>query len=137
MVQDALKIISTEYPNTYLTPTDKITRLVFTGVFDGKESQAVAMERRGSKKTISTFVSTQFNAIEANTCLNGDEKLSAYDREVHDALATLYFEGRNEYITPQMIYKVLTGNPNAFLNLKQSKAIHKSLIKCAYFLSKV
>lgn len=68
------------------------------------------------------------NAIQ----ISGEKELTPYDREVHDALVTLYVDGGNEYITPQMIYRAMTGNPEAKLMPKQREAINNSLNKLMY-----
>src|SRR5690606_22544557 len=64
--------------------------------------------------------------------IKGHGGLTPYDREVHDAIITLFVDGGNEYITPQMIYRVMTGNPKAYLNPKQAEAITESITKCMY-----
>lgn len=68
------------------------------------------------------------NAIQ----ISGEKELTPYDREVHDALVTLYIDGGNEYITPQMIYRTMTGNREAKLTPKQLEAISDSLNKLMY-----
>ena len=68
------------------------------------------------------------NAIQ----ISGKKELTQYDREVHDALATLYIDGGNEYITPHMICRTMTGNPEAKLTPKQREDISNSLNKLMY-----
>lgn len=85
---------------------------------------------RKSKKEILSFARLDYsdNAIQ----ISGEKELTQYDREVHDALVTLYVDGGNEYITPQMIYRAMTGNPEAKLPPKQQEAISRSLNKLMY-----
>ena len=94
-----------------------------------KEAEANIGGRK-SKNEILSFVRLDYsdNAIQ----ISGKKELTQYDREVHDALATLYVDGGNEYITPQMIYKAMTGNPEAKLAPKQQEAISNSLNKLMY-----
>lgn len=125
-------IISTKYPENYIAPTDKVSNLAFAGELMSGQIQQLAMERRGSKKQITTLASIDFDNLNGTVQIRGRKELTAYDREVHDAIITLFIEGSNEYITPQMIYQVMTGNPNAYLNPKQAEAISDSMTKCMY-----
>ena len=125
-------IISTKYPANYITPTDKATQDLFGGDFPEGERQKLAMERRGSKRKINALVSIDFDNLNGKVQISGRKELTAYDREVHDAIITLYVDGGNEYITPQMIYQVMTGNRKAYLNPKQAEAISDSITKCMY-----
>ena len=87
----------------------------------------VRIGRSKSGKEIMSLARLDYsdNAIQ----ISGKKDLTQYDREVHDALVTLYVDGGNEYITPQMIYKAMTGNPEAKLAPKQQEAISNSLNK--------
>lgn len=124
-------LIKTRYPKSYITPTDKISNLAFCGELNG-EAQQLAMERRGSKKQITTLVSIDFEKLNGAVQIRGRKELTAYDREVHDAIITLFVDGGNEYITPQMIYQAMTGDPKARLTGKQAEAISDSITKCMY-----
>lgn len=126
-----LASIITKYPKSYIAPTDKISSLAFSGELN-TQMQQLAMERRGSKKQITTLVSIDFERLNGAVQIRGRKELTAYDREVHDAIITLFVDGGNEYITPQMIYQAMTGNPKAYLNPKQAEAISDSITKCMY-----
>lgn len=128
---DELASIITKYPQSYIAPTDKISSLAFSGELNA-QLQQLAMERRGSKKQITTLVSIDFEKLNGAVQIRGRKELTAYDREVHDAIITLFVDGGNEYITPQMIYQAMTGNPKAYLNPKQAEAISDSITKCMY-----
>ena len=124
-------IINTRYPESYLAPTDKVSNLAFNNELTGS-LQKLAMERRGSKKQITTIASIDFDKLDNSVQIRAKKELTAYDREVHDAIITLFIDGSNEYITPQMIYQVMTGNPNAYLEKKQAEAISDSITKFMY-----
>lgn len=134
--EDAAKIpeavANTKYPINFLSPTDKVTQYAFEGKITGDQLRELAMERRGSKKQITTLASIDFDKLNGSVQIKGRRELTTYDREVHDAIITLYVDGSNEYITPQMIYQVMTGNPDAYLNPKQAEAISDSITKCMY-----
>ncbi len=125
-------VINTFYPVNFLTPTDKVTLRAFENKLTGRQMQKLGMERRGRKKQITTLASIDFETLNGSVQIKGRKELTAYDREVHDAIITLFVDGCNEYITPQMIYQVMTGNPDAYLNPKQAEAISDSITKCMY-----
>jgi len=125
-------VVNTIYPANFLAPTDKVSNLAFSNELTGDSIQKLAMERRGSKKQITTLASIDFDSLNGSVQIKGRKELTAYDREVHDAIITLYVEGGNEYITPQMIYQVMTGDPKARLEKKQAEAISESITKCMY-----
>ena len=106
---DPKAIINTFYPVNFLTPTDKVSNLAFSNELTGGQIQQLAMERRGSKKQITTLASIDFEKLNGSVEIKSRKELTAYDREVHDAIITLFVDGGNEYITPQMIYQVMTG----------------------------
>lgn len=129
---DPKAIINTIYPVNFLTPTDKVSNLAFSNELTGGRIQQLAMERRGSKKQITTLASIDFDSLNGSVQIKGRKELTAYDRGVHDAIITLFVDGGNEYITPQMIYQVMIGNPDAYLEKKQAEAISDSITKCMY-----
>ena len=124
-----IKDVVTKAPKQWITLIDKVSRIAFDGegaLYDENEVN-VRLSGRKSKKEILSLVRLDYsdNAIQ----ISGEKELTQYDREVHDALVTLYIDGGNEYITPQMIYKAMTGNPEAKLPPKQQEAISRSLNK--------
>ena len=125
-------VVNTKYPSNYLSPTDKVTSLAFCNELTGNQLQQLAMEKRGSKKQITTLASIDFDKLNGAVQIKARKELTPYDREVHDAIITLFVDGGNEYITPQMIYQVMTGNPKATLKSKQAEAISDSITKCMY-----
>lgn len=124
--------IKTKYPDNYITPTDKASWHVFSGAYESGENWALDVGRRGAKKQITSLVSIDFGKLNGAVQIRGRKELNAYDREVHDAIITLFVDGGNEYITPQMIYQVMTGDPKARLTSKQAEAISDSITKCMY-----
>lgn len=120
-------LIRTSYPLTAIAPIDKVTKLAFAGGLTD-QVQPLAMESRKSKRPVTTFASINFSAPQ----LQGLKGLSYYDRSVYNAICTLYARGGNEYITYQMIYQVMTGNEDAYLNPKQAADIKESVTKFMY-----
>jgi hypothetical protein len=128
----ALTNVMTRYPESFLSPIDRLSNKAFNGELPEKKMVPLAMERKGSKKQITTLVCIDFEELDNAVQIKGKKELTAYDRMVHDAITTLYVDGGNEYITPQMIYQTMTGKPNAYLNPKQAEEISESLTKCMY-----
>ena len=127
-----IKSILTKAPKQWIIPIDKVSSKAFDGkgtLYDEKEVE-VSIGGRKSKKEILSLVRLEYsdNAIQ----ISGKKELTPYDREVHDALVTLYIDGGNEYITPQMIYRTMTGNRETKLTQKQQEAISNSLNKLMY-----
>lgn len=87
------------------------------------------MEKRGSKKQITTIANINFDDLDKDIKIKVSKELTPYDRAVHDSINTLYTEGKNEYITPQMIYHGMTGNQSLKLHDKQEFLITESLKK--------
>lgn len=125
-----LASIRTEKPKSWITPIDKVSNVAFDGNMDGKRAITVDVSSRKSKEPIKVLLSVDFD--DAAIQVVGRRALTAYDREVHDALLTLSVDGKNEYITPQMIYQAMTGNAEAKLNPKQQEIISDSLNKLMY-----
>ena len=62
------------------------------------------------KRRVETIVSIDFNEMKKlGVTFTNEQRLNPFDREVHNATATLYAAG-NKYITPQMIWGALSGN---------------------------
>lgn len=120
----------TRSPKQWLTPVDKVSNSTFAGKIKENTLTGVEVTPRNSNKPIYTMVSLDFQ--DPNITITGKKALTAYDREVHDAVVTLFIEGGNEYITPRMIYRAMTGNPQAPLNPKQQATISESLNKIFY-----
>ena len=125
--EDLIKVF-TKRPTEFITPIDKVTNNAFKGILTSNELIPVAVEKRGSKKQIDTKVSISFNEMQGVKTAN----LTAYDREVYDAIITLYIDGENKIMTPRMIYQTMTGNDAAILNPKQAEAINNSITKFMY-----
>ena len=128
----AKRNIKTKAPKQWITPIDKVSNNAFNGkgTLYKENGVNVRISGRKSKNEILSFVRLDYsdNAIQ----ISGKKELTPYDREVHDALVTLYIDGGNEYITHQMIYRAMTGNPEAKLTPKQREDISSSLDKLMY-----
>ena len=123
---------TTKAPKTWLTPVDKVSNKAFDGEGTLYNTKLIGVDisSRKTKKEILSMVSLDFD--DKTVQITGKRELTPYDREVHDAIVTLYVDGENEYITPQMVYRAMTGNANAKLTPKAQEAISNSLNKLMY-----
>lgn len=124
--------VRTITPKNHLTTTDKVTGTAFdieNDVLYTKKLIAVGVERRGSKKEINTLLSISFDEIEKHGVQIDSKKLTPFDREVHDAITTLFVEGGNDVMSVEMIYRTMIGKPKARLAPKQAEAISQSIAK--------
>lgn len=124
--------VRTKYPGNFITPTDKESWHIFSGAYASGDQWKLDVGQRGAKKQITSFVTVDFEKLNGSVQIRGRKELVPYDRAVHDAIITLFVDGGNEYITPQMIYQVIAGNPKARLTAKQAEAISDSITKCMY-----
>ncbi len=124
--------VRTKYPGSFITPTDKESWHIFSGDYASGDQWRLDVGQRGGKKQITSFVTVDFEKLNGSVQIRGRKELVPYDRAVHDAIITLFVDGGNEYITPQMIYQVIAGNPKARLTAKQAEAISDSITKCMY-----
>lgn len=126
-VSDLLQVPKTKYPNEFITPKDKVSNMLFNGQLS-KELQPLRMERQG-RKELTTKVSIEFDELKDIQLSN--RNITPYDREVHDAIVSLYIDGRNAYITPLMVFRTMTGQPQGKLTDKIFKDISESIERCS------
>ena len=124
--------VRTKIPEEYITTVDKVSNKTFAPDNDVLYTQqliAIGVERRGSKKEISTLLSISFEELEKKGVHIDPKRLTPFDREVHDAITTLFIEGGNELMSLEMLYRTITGDSKARLTRKQAEAISNSVTK--------
>lgn len=123
--QEIVQVKRTFYPSQFIMPTTKVNNKLFEGALAAEAVNLIATEKKGSKKELTVKVSIDFDQLEG---VRFSRELEPFDRIVHDAVASLY-EAGNEFITPLMIYRAMTGNPRADLTEKRFHEIAQSLNK--------
>jgi len=123
--------VVTKMPKEKVAPIDKISNLVFSDKkYYNNTTIKVETGKHNSKKKITSQFCLKLDD-KVKPLINGEEELNSFDKEVHNAIVTLYAAG-NEYITPRMIHRTMTGNKKSSMNKKQQKAIINSLNKLMY-----
>ena len=124
-----LEIPRTCYPKQYIIPKDKVSNMLFSGKLSQDLSPLkLRMERLGSKKELTAIVSINFEDLEG---VEINKEITPNDWHVHNSIVSLYIDGGNEYITPLMIYRTMTGNPNAELTPNRKESILESVARCS------
>lgn len=129
--------VTTITPKEHLSTVDKLSGKAFdveNDVLYTKKLIAVGVERRGSKKEINTLLSMSFEELEKAGVIIDAKKLTPFDREVHDAITTLFVDGGNDVMSVEMIYRTMIGKPKARLAPKQAEAITQSITKMMHTL---
>lgn len=124
------EVIRTTYPLTLAAPSDKVSKRLFEGALtDALQPLSMESKKGKTKKPpIDTLASINFNAPQ----LQNIKGMTWYDSSVYSAVCAQYIRGKNEYITPQMIYQAMTGDENARLTKTQAQAISNSMTKFMY-----
>lgn len=122
--------ISVLFPTERVVTTDKVSRLTFENELEKLGSTDANLGSHESKINLTSRVFLDLS--DAKITINGKQGLEPYDNEVHRAITTCYYSGGNEYMTPQMIFRAMTGNPDARLGDKQREQINKSLDTLMY-----
>lgn len=123
----ALIIANSNYPSEFMTTTDKVSNKLFEGAIAPLVETTVANAKRGTTRELNTVITINYDDLQEIQLLNRPKGLTAYDREVNDAILSLNIIGGNEIFTDQMIYRTMTGNPGAKLSKKQQDQITQSI----------
>lgn len=123
-------------PKEFVAATDKVSGLSFSieneKLYTAGMLSQVSVERKGARKEISTLLSLSYDDLEKRGIQLDMKRLTPFDREVHDAITTLYAEGKTDVMSLDMVYRAMTGNPGAKLNPRQREAISNSISKMMY-----
>ncbi len=112
-------------PSVFMSTTDSISNYTFSREHR-TESNEVSVN---TGRDFNTILSINYDALEGEGITISGKRLNDYDRMVHDSILTLYSEGKNRYITPSMVYHVMTGNYSARISKKQTDQITQSFQK--------
>lgn len=103
---DHTKLISV-LPKNHVIPNNKLANIMTRGIIDiGRIT--LEESRRGAKKPVET--SCILTCEGENVHLSGRQPFTEYDRNVYNAVSSLYVYGDQSHIvTPAMVYRAMTG----------------------------
>ena len=88
---------------------------------------SVNVSRANSQKRVETLIYIDFNDAKKNgITISNEERITPYDREIHNAVASLAADG-NEYISTSMIFQLLSGNTSDERNKMSDETREKIL----------
>lgn len=119
-------IRGTNYPKQLIYTTDAVTQKIFSGELVSKTLAPVRVSPKKSEEPINTVVMIDYEHLEG-VSFSRQKAFTPFDREVLNAVTTLYVEGNNEYITAEAIYKIMTGDTKARLQPVMREKIVESM----------
>jgi len=127
------QVVSKKSPQ-YKFGISKIDNVLFddernSAIYDAvnEEDVSINVSRANSKKRVETLIYIDFNDAKKNgITISNEERITPYDREIHNAVASLAAEG-NEYISTSMIFQLLSGNTSDERNKMSEKTREKIL----------
>lgn len=109
--QEIIEHLSSVCPAKFVIPNNKLANTMTKGVIDiGKIT--LEESRKGAKKIIETTCILTYEGD--NVHLSGRQHFTEYDRNVYNAVASLYVYGDQSHIvTPAQVYRAMTGLTDA------------------------
>ena len=134
--QEIIEHLSSVLPEKYVAPNNKLANTLTKGIVDiGKITLEVS--KTGSKKLVETTCILTYEGD--NVKLSGRQPFTEYDRNVYNAVSSLYVYGdASHVVTPAMVYRAMTGmteteKPTA----QQIAAVTKSLDKMRFIRARI
>lgn len=134
--QEIIEHLSSVLPEKYVAPNNKLANTLTKGIVDiGKITLEVS--KTGSKKLIETTCILSYEGD--NVTLSGRQPFTEYDRNVYNAVSSLYVYGDPSHVvTPAMVYRAMTGmtdteKPTA----QQLAAVTRSLDKMRFIRARI
>jgi len=134
--QEIIERLTSVLPEKYVVPNNKLANTLTRGIVDiGKITLEVS--RRGAKKLVETTCILTYEGD--NVHLSGRQPFTEYDRNVYNAVSSLYVYGDNSHVvTPAMVYRAMTGltdteKPTA----GQLAAVTRSLDKMRFIRARI
>jgi len=120
--------IQSHYPSYMVSPEDRISSMLFSNSLSSEPQQVTidSLLSIHAHESDTAIASINFEALEGISISNNG-KLSNYDKEVYKAVCSLYAEGKNQYITLQMIYRTMTANANAKITQSSVERITETI----------
>lgn len=134
--QEIIEHLTSVLPEKYVVPNNKLANTMTKGIIDiGKIT--LEESRRGAKKLVETTCILTYEGD--NVHLSGRQPFTEYDRNVYNAVSSLYIYGdQSHVVTPAMVYRAMTGltdseKPTA----GQLAAVTRSLDKMRFIRARI
>ena len=134
--REIIEHLSSVLPEKYIAPNNKLANTLTKGIVDiGRITLEVS--KTGSKKLIETTCILSYEGD--NVTLSGRQPFTEYDRNVYNAVSSLYVYGDPSHVvTPAMVYRAMTGmtdteKPTA----QQLAAVTRSLDKMRFIRARI
>lgn len=118
-----------KYPSDLISPIDKVSWKAFDGTLNaGQKTRVEVIKKTKYHPAYYAEVAlTNLSELD-NMDIDGIRGLAPFDREVHDAIITLFVAG-NVFFTVNMIYQTMTGKRDSHCSQNWSESIWKSITK--------
>lgn len=134
--QEIIEHLTSVLPEKYVVPNNKLANTMTKGIIDiGKIT--LEESRRDAKKLVETTCILTYEGD--NVHLSGRHPFTEYDRNVYNAVSSLYVYGdQSHVVTPAMVYRAMTGltdseKPTA----GQLAAVTRSLDKMRFIRARI
>lgn len=134
--QEIIEHLTSVLPEKYVVPNNKLANTMTRGIIDiGRIT--LEESRRGAKKLVETTCILTYEGD--NVHLSGRQPFTEYDRNVYNAVSSLYIYGdQSHVVTPAMVYRTMTGltdseKPTA----GQLAAVTRSLDKMRFIRARI
>lgn len=134
--QEIIERLTSVLPEKYVVPNNKLANTMTRGIIDiGRIT--LEESRRGAKKLVETTCILTYEGD--NVHLSGRQPFTEYDRNVYNAVSSLYVYGdQSHVVTPAMVYRAMTGltdseKPTA----GQLAAVTRSLDKMRFIRARI
>lgn len=123
--------VTTYRPNEFLKTGDRISNDIVKGFQEGEAVYRASKKTPHGLEPIVTRVSFAYKNVDIFSPKDGDDKgFTSLDKEVHDAVVSLYAAG-NKVLSPAMVYRTMAGkNDSAFVPQEKLKEVTASIYKC-------
>lgn len=134
--QSTIEHLKSVLPEKFVMPNNKLANMA-KGLVDAGAFNLI-VSRKGAKKRIETACLLTYEGDE-NVKLSGKQSFTEYDRNVYNAVSSLYIYGDQSHIvTPAMVYRAMTGmteteNPSP----AQIDAVTRSLDKMRFIRARI
>ena len=134
--QPPIEQLKSVLPKKHVMPNNKLANVMTMGIIDIGEI-TLEESKKGAKKRIETTCVLTYEGDKIK--LTGRQSFTEYDRNVYNAVASLYVYGDPSHIvTPAMVYRAMTGLTDAEKpTAGQLAAVARSLDKMRFIRARI